>query len=82
MYGSEVWGSHQSPDIEQGYLKFLKLILDVKGETPAVAVNGEVGKLHLQRLRQIRFINYWYNLKCSVDFLVFMIYIVDLRKYC
>ena len=64
-YGSEVWGFHTAPDIENVHLTFLKQQLGVHSRTCNNAVYGEYGRFPLLTLRRIRIIKYWIKItKC------------------
>jgi hypothetical protein len=62
-YGYEIWGFHNSPDIERVYLKFLKQILGVRQQTTNIAVYGELGKFPLSVIRNIRIIKFWSRIR-------------------
>ena len=47
-------GFHKSPDVEKVHLKFLKQILGVRRQTSSVAIYGELGRVPLNDLRQVR----------------------------
>ena len=62
-YGSEVWGFHISPDIENVHIKFLKQLLGVNSRTCKNSVYGEFGRYPLLVLRRIKIIKYWLRIK-------------------
>jgi hypothetical protein len=70
-YGCEIWGFHNSPDIEKVYVKFLKQILHVRQQTTNVTVYGEVGRVPLNILRKERIIKYFYKIINTPDVLVY-----------
>ena len=49
MYGCEIWGFHKADDIEKIHIKFLKHVLGVRRQTCNLAVNGELGRVPLER---------------------------------
>ena len=56
-YGSEVWGFHKAPEIEQVQLNVCKRLLRVKRTTQNVY--GELGRYPMYIFRHIRIIKYW-----------------------
>ena len=58
-YGSEVWGFHKAPEIEQVQLNFCKRLLRVKRTTQNDFVYGELGRYPMYIFRYIRIIKYW-----------------------
>ena len=58
-YGSEVWGFHKSPDVEQVHLCFCKRLLGVKKSAQNDFVYGELGRTPLQVIRQCNIVRFW-----------------------
>jgi hypothetical protein len=44
LYSSEVWGIYEFPEVDKIHIKFCKLVLGVKQQTPNLAVLGELGR--------------------------------------
>ena len=62
MYGCEVWGFHDAPNIERVQLKFCKIILKVRKCTPNNFIYGELGRYPLKVSRYTRIVKYWLNI--------------------
>ena len=58
-YGCEVWGFHNSPDIEKIQLRFYKRILGVKNSTQNDFIYGVLGRIPMIIHRHYRIIKYW-----------------------
>lgn len=69
-YGSEIWGFHKAPDIEQIHVKFLKQILNLRQQTVNAAVYGELGRYPLYVYRKIRILKYLYKIQSKSDSLL------------
>jgi len=52
-FGSQVWGYHNAPDIENIHTRFLRRLLNVKKSTNLSALYGELGRWPLNVTRQI-----------------------------
>ena len=52
-YGSEVWGFHNSQDIERVHLRFLKKLLNVRQQTSNMTIYGELGLLATDRSKAV-----------------------------
>ena len=74
IYGCEIWGFHKAGDIERVHVKFLKQILGVRRQTSDIAVYGEVGRVPLSILRNVRILKYWYKILTSNDTLLYKVY--------
>ena len=73
-YGSEVWGFHKSQDIERAHLRFLKQILGVRLQTCSMIVYGELSRVPLYVLRNVRFVKYWYKILADPFTLLYQVY--------
>ena len=62
LYSSEIWGFHCNKEIEKLHLYYLKLILDVRSNTPNYMVYGETGRFPLDILIKQRMLCFWSNL--------------------
>jgi hypothetical protein len=63
-YGSEVWGTGKpNEQLERLQLRFLKLLLGVKGSTCSIAVYGEMGRFPLVLRQKVKIIQYWLRLQ-------------------
>lgn len=62
-YGSEIWGTRKSLNVERIHLDFCKHILGVKKSTCTAAVYAELGKVSFTLPQKIRIIfKYWRKL--------------------
>lgn len=73
-YGSEIWGFHDSKDIERVHLKFLKQLLGVHSQTCNNAIYGELGRVPLSVSRKERILKYWCKLLNDRNCLLYKIY--------
>ena len=73
-YGCEVWGFHDSQDIEKVHLRFLKRLLGVRQQTCNMAVYGELGRVPLYVTRKIRIIRYWSKILSDPYCLLYKVY--------
>ena len=73
-YGSEVWGFHNSQDIERVHLRFLKQILNVRQQTSNMAIYGELGRVPFYVIRKVRIIKYWYKILADPFTLLYKVY--------
>ena len=53
LYGSEIWFSHISPDIEQVHTKFCKFILNLPIQSPNCFVKSELGRYSVTLYRNL-----------------------------
>lgn len=67
MYGCEIWGFHEGPDIEGVHNKFCKFLLGLRQTTSNVAVRGELGRMSMKVYRLIRIIKYWLKIVKQAD---------------
>ena len=58
-YASEIWGFHESPDIERVHLSFCKSLISVKKSTQNDFVYGMLGRYPLILERHVKIIKYW-----------------------
>ena len=65
LYGSEMYGSSMSKDIEQVHVNFIKKTLSVKPSTNNCDIYVETGRYALQIDVHIRMIKYWLKLTLS-----------------
>ena len=73
-YGCEVWGFHDSQDIEKVHLRFLKRLLGVRQQTCNMAVYGELGRVPLYVTIKIRIIRYWSKILSDPYCLLYKVY--------
>lgn len=78
-YASEVWGFHNSLEIEKVHLRFLKSILGVRQQTCSMAVYGELGRMPLFVLRKVRILKYWYKILSDPYTLLYKVYIKQVQ---
>jgi len=65
-YGSEIWSiSTNIETLEKLQLRFYKIILGVRPQTPTPAVLGELGRYPLKIRLQCKTIKYWCKLLCK-----------------
>ena len=67
LYGSEVWGIYSTPEIDQIHLRFCKLILGVKQQTPNDAVFCELGRIPLAVICKQRALHFWITIMNKQD---------------
>ena len=65
LYGSEIYGSSMSKNIEQVHVNFIKKTLDVKPSTNNCVIYVETGRYALQIDVHVRMIKYWLKLTLS-----------------
>ena len=63
LYGSEIYGSSMSKDIEQVHVNFIKKTLGVKPSTNNCVIYVEAGRYALQI--DVRMMKYWLKLTLS-----------------
>ena len=81
LYGVEIWGFESLEWLERLYLKFLKILLNVKMSTPSVMVYGELG-CFIEIYAKSRIINFWSRLLCgSPEKLSFIMYKTMYESY-
>ena len=73
-YGCEVWGFHDSQDIERVHIRFSKRILGVRQQTCNMAVYGELGRVPLSVTRKSRIIRYWFKILSDPYSLLYKVY--------
>ena len=73
MYGCEIWGFHKADDIESVHVKFLNQILGVRRQSSNLAVYGELGRVPLYVLKNIRILKYWFKILNSQDSLLYKV---------
>ena len=64
LYGSEIWFSHISPDIEQVHTKFCKFILNLPIQSPNCFVRSELGRYSVTLYRNFKAVKYWLRIIC------------------
>ncbi len=62
LYGSEVWGPYYTDVADKLQLKFIKLALGLKTQTPSVMVRGETGSFPVLCDIKMRVLNFWFKL--------------------
>ena len=62
LYGSEVWGVQGFDCIDKVHIKFLKMLLGVRPQTPNYAVYGELGRFPLSVISKERAVKFWLKL--------------------
>jgi hypothetical protein len=65
LYGSEIWGVYNYKDVEKIHIRFCKLVLGVKKQTPNLAIYGELGRFPLFVLAKERAVKFWLKIKKS-----------------
>jgi hypothetical protein len=73
-YCSEIWGIHNTTDIEKVHLRFCKKILGVKNSTPNIAVLGELGRYPLSVICKERVLKYWLKIRSHPNSIMFNIF--------
>lgn len=79
MYSSEIWGFHDSTDIERVHVKFLKQLLCVRSQTCNHAVYGEFGRVPLVVKRKERILKYWMKIILNHNTLLYNVYKLELE---
>ena len=64
LYGSEIWFSYISPDIEQVHTKFCKFILNLPIKSPNCFVKSELGRYSVTLYRNFKAVMYWLRIIC------------------
>ena len=73
-YGSEVWGVQGLHCIDKVHIKFLKILLGVKQQTPNYAVYGELGRFPLSVICKERAVKFWVKLLKNKESLAFKVF--------
>ena len=73
-YSAEVWGYHESKDIELVHCKFLRKVLCVKKSTNLEGLYGELGRYPLKIQRTLILIKYWLKIINSDNSLIKTMY--------
>jgi len=73
-YSSEVWGYTKSKEIERVHLKFCKRILNIRINSCAIGVYGELARYPLYIQRYYRIIKYWCTLRQSNNIILNKLY--------
>ena len=74
LYGSEVWGIYSTPENNKIHLRFCKLILGVKQQTPNAAVFGELGRFPLAVICKQQALHYWIKIMNKQDSLMYRMF--------
>ena len=74
-YGSEVWGFHNSQDIERVHLRFLKQLLNVRQQMSNMTIYGELGRVPFYVIRKILIVKYWFKILADPFTLLYKVYI-------
>ena len=59
LYGAEVWGLYDYSCIDKIHIKFCKIILGVRQQTPNYSVYGELGRVPLSVIAKERATKFW-----------------------
>ena len=70
----EIWGFHNSKDIEKVHLRVLKQILNVRQQTSNMIVYGELARVLFHVIRKVRIIKYWFKILADPFSLLFKVY--------
>ena len=62
LYGSELWGCFDCPNVEKVHMYACKRILGLSAQSPNHMVYGELGRHHLSILASTRCVKYWLRL--------------------
>ena len=73
-YGGEVWGFHNSQDIERVHLRFLKQLLNVRQQTSNMTIYGELCRVPFYVIRKIRIVKYWFKILANPFTLLYKVY--------
>ena len=73
-YGSEVWGFHNSQDIERVHLRSLKQLLNVRQQTSNMTIYGELGRVPFYGISKIRIVKYWFKILADPFTLLYKVY--------
>jgi len=71
LYGSEVWGIYNTPEVDKIHLRFCKLILGVKQQTLNASVFGELGRFPLAVICKQRSLYDWIKVMNNPDSLMY-----------
>ena len=74
LYGSEVWGVQGLICIDKVHIKFLKILLGVRQQTPNYAVYGELGRFPLSVICKERAVKFWVKLLKNKESLAFKVF--------
>ena len=75
LYGSEVYGINNYNTLETFYLKFIKIILDIKKSTNICMVLSETGRYPLSIEIKVNMIKFWMKIVNSeMDKLIYLAY--------
>ncbi len=61
----DVWGFKNVELAERLHLQFCKMILHVNKSTPTCMVLGELGRLKIEHIIDIRMLNFWFKNVCN-----------------
>ena len=67
LYGSDVWGIYNTHEVDKINLRFSKLILGVKQQTPNASVFDELGRFPLIVICKQRSLYYWIKIMKKPD---------------
>lgn len=85
LYGCEIWGPYELEEVDKLHIRFCKLILGVKSQTPNVAVFGELGRVPLSVIAVERSLKFWLKIMKSPGNLINTLYreqcIINNRKH-
>jgi hypothetical protein len=79
LYGSEVWGIYDNPDIDKLHYKFCKNILCVKQSTSNYAVLSELGRFPLAVLCKLRALRYWMKVANNQNSLLYQVFMEQMN---
>jgi hypothetical protein len=82
LYGCEVWGFSDNDIPEKIYLKYCKILLNLKTSTPSYMVYGELGRYPIYIDIKIRTACYWARLIVDKQTKYSYIYTNGKKKLC
>ena len=73
LYSAEVWGLYDYQHIDKIHIKFCKILLGVRQQTPNCAVYGELGRFPLLVIKE-RAAKFWLKILGNTDSLIYKIF--------
>ena len=74
LYNAEGWGLYDFPHIDKIHIKFCKILLGVRQQTPNYAVYGELGRCPLSVIAKDRAAKFWLKILGNTDSLIHKIF--------
>ena len=65
LYGCKVWGLKNIELVEKLHLQYRKSILHVNKSSPTCIVLGDLGRMRIEHMIDMRLLSYWVRVVCS-----------------